>query len=150
MISNTALQICGYIQVLLFFLRFYLFIHDRQRERGRQRHRQREKQAPRQKPDARPHPRTPGLRPGPKAGAKPLSHPGIPRTCLPMRLQAPCWVRWTEKGFSWGSRVCEVYVCDDTCRTASPGSSIPEVTVTRCSFSLSLSYHISTQGQGLQ
>ena len=25
-------------------------------------------------------PRTPGSRPGPKAGAKPLSHPGIPKS----------------------------------------------------------------------
>ena len=42
-----------------FFLRFYLFIHDRERERERerQRHRQREKQAPCRKADA-------GLDPG--------------------------------------------------------------------------------------
>ena len=42
----------------------------------------REKQAPHQEPDAGLDPGTPGSRPGPKAGAKPLSHPGIPFTCL--------------------------------------------------------------------
>ena len=47
--------ICGF----LFFLRFYLFIHERHRER--QRHRQREKQAPRRDPDAGPDLRTLGL-----------------------------------------------------------------------------------------
>ena len=31
-------------------------------------------------PDVGLDPRTPGLRCGPKADAKPLSHPGIPRT----------------------------------------------------------------------
>ena len=64
----------------LFFLRFYLFIHDRHRERERQRQRQREKQAPRQEHDAGLDPGTPGPRPRPKAGAEPLSHPGIPRS----------------------------------------------------------------------
>ena len=42
----------------LFFLRFYLFIHERHRER--QRHRQREKQAPHGEPNAGLNPRTPG------------------------------------------------------------------------------------------
>ena len=39
--------------IFVFFLRFYLFIHDRytERERERQRHRLREKQAPRREPD---------------------------------------------------------------------------------------------------
>ena len=41
-----------------FFLRFYLFIHERNREK--QRHRQREKQAPCGKPDARLNPKTLG------------------------------------------------------------------------------------------
>ena len=31
-------------------------------------------------PDVGFNPRSPGLRPGPKAGAKPLRHPGIPKT----------------------------------------------------------------------
>ena len=62
------------------FLRFYLFIHERQteRERERQRHRQREKQAPRREPDVGLDPGTPGSCPGLKASAKLLSHPGIP------------------------------------------------------------------------
>ena len=64
----------------LFFLRLYLFIHERhrERERQRQRHRQREKQAPCREPDVGLDPRTPGPCPGPKAGTKSLSHPGIP------------------------------------------------------------------------
>ena len=67
-----------------FFLRFYLFIHERdwrerrERERERQRHRQREKQAPCSEPDVGLDPRSPGSRPGLKAGSKSLSHPGIP------------------------------------------------------------------------
>ena len=45
---------------LFFFLRFYLFIHERHRE-----------------PDAGLNPRTPGSRPELKADAQPRSHPGI-------------------------------------------------------------------------
>ena len=58
-----------FIQGLFFFLRFYLFIHERQR------HRQREKQAP---CDMGLDPGTPGTCPGPQAGAQQLSHPGVP------------------------------------------------------------------------
>ena len=50
--------------MLYFFLRFYLFIHERQtereRERERQRHKQREKKAPSREPDVGLNPRTPG------------------------------------------------------------------------------------------
>ena len=52
--------------LVLFFLRFYLFIHEkhthteRERERERQRHRQREKQAPCREPDVELDPGTPG------------------------------------------------------------------------------------------
>ena len=57
----------------LFFLRFYILIHERHGER--QRHREREKQFPHGEPDV-------GLIlggcPEPKADAQPLSHPGIP------------------------------------------------------------------------
>ena len=42
----------------LFFLRFYLFIHERHKDR--QRHRQWEKQAPCREPDGGLDPRTPG------------------------------------------------------------------------------------------
>ena len=63
-----------------FFLRFYLFIHERHRQR--QRHRQREKQVPFGEPDAGLDPRTPGSRPEPKADAQPLSYPGAPGTSL--------------------------------------------------------------------
>ena len=56
---------------LTFFLRFYLFIRDREgereRERERQRHRQREKQAPGREPDAGLDPGSPGSGPGLKA-----------------------------------------------------------------------------------
>ena len=41
---------------------------------------EREKQAPRREPDVGLHPGTPGSLPGPKARAKPLSHPGIPKS----------------------------------------------------------------------
>ena len=43
----------------LFFLRFYLFIHER--------HRQREKEAPGRESDTGLDPRSPGSHPGPKA-----------------------------------------------------------------------------------
>ena len=35
-------------------------------------------------PDVEFDPGSPGSRPGPKAGAKPLRHPGIPLTTIPM------------------------------------------------------------------
>ena len=43
---------------VFFFLRFYLFIHERYREK--QRHRQREKEVPCGEPDVGLNPRTPG------------------------------------------------------------------------------------------
>ena len=52
---------------LFFFLRFYLFIHERQRDRARQRHREREKQAPCREPYMGLNPRSPGSCPGPNA-----------------------------------------------------------------------------------
>ena len=64
----------------LFFLRFYLFIHERHTER--QKHRQREKQAPCRKPDVGLDPGTPGSCPEPKADVQPLSHPGVPMHSL--------------------------------------------------------------------
>ena len=56
-------------KAILFFLRFYLFIHEREREteRERQRPRQREKQAPCREPDVRLDPGSPGSQPGLKA-----------------------------------------------------------------------------------
>ena len=63
---------------VFFFLRFYLFIHERLK-RHRQRHRQREKQAPFREPDVGLDPRTPGSHPEPKTDAQPLSYPGTPR-----------------------------------------------------------------------
>ena len=94
---------------LIYFLRFYLFIHDRQRERERerQRHRQREKQAPCQEPDVGLDPGTPGSRPGPKAGAKPLSHPGPPPPPPPSSFKNTShWgacVAQSVKTFAFGS-----------------------------------------------
>ena len=58
---------------LFFFLRFYLFIHERHTERERQRHRQREKQALCRGLN----PRTLGSRPEPRADAQPLRDPGV-------------------------------------------------------------------------
>ena len=65
-----------------FFLRFYLFIHERHREKERQRCRQREKQDPHREPDVGLDPGTPGSCPGPKASTQPLSHPGVPMSGL--------------------------------------------------------------------
>ena len=48
----------------IFFLRFYLFIHEKDRERERQRHRQRKKQASCREPDVGLDPGSPGSRPG--------------------------------------------------------------------------------------
>ena len=53
-----------------FFLRFYLFIHERQKER----------QAPGRKPDVELDRGTPGSHPESKADAQPLNHQGIPRS----------------------------------------------------------------------
>ena len=75
-------------QILFFFLRFYLFIHERHRERWR--HRQREKQAPYGEPDVGLNPRTPGSWPEPKADAQPLSHLGVPD--LIILLQTLQWL----------------------------------------------------------
>ena len=52
-----------------FFLRFYLFTHERHTQRERQRHRQREEQAPCREPDVGLDPRTPGSHPELKADA---------------------------------------------------------------------------------
>ena len=64
--------------ILFFFLRFYLFVHERHRETERQRHRQREKQAPCGEPDVGLDPETPGSCPEPKTDVPLLSHPGVP------------------------------------------------------------------------
>ena len=63
----------------VFFLIFYLFIHDRHRKRGREAETQAEGEAgsmPGLDPGAS------GSCPGPKGGVKPLSHPGIPKAGL--------------------------------------------------------------------
>ena len=69
---------CWMRNFFFFFLRFYLFIHERHTHTERQRHTQREKQAPCRELDVGLGPGAPGSHPGPKAGAKPLSHPGFP------------------------------------------------------------------------
>ena len=57
-----------------------LFIHEKH-EREREAETQAEREAgSMQGPDVGLDPGTPGSLPGPKAGAKPLSHPGIPKT----------------------------------------------------------------------
>ena len=60
---------------MIFFLRFYVFIHERHREKGRQR--QRENQAPCREPDVGLNPGTLGSRSEPKADTQPLSHLGV-------------------------------------------------------------------------
>ena len=80
----TVLSCCSSSRVgHLFFLRFYLFIHDghRETERGRDTSTGRSRE-----PDTGLDPRTPGSYPGPKAAAKLLSHPGIPRKFILIRL----------------------------------------------------------------
>ena len=62
--------------MLRFFLRFYLFIHERHREREAET--QREKQAPCRDPNMGLDPGTPGSHPEPKVDTQPLSHPGVP------------------------------------------------------------------------
>ena len=63
--------------VSFFFLRFYLFIHVKQRDWQKEGQRE-EKQAPCKEPDVGPNPRNLGSGPEPKADAEPLSHPDIP------------------------------------------------------------------------
>ena len=66
-----------------FFLIFFLFfIYGSHTEREREAETQAEGEAGsmHREPDVGFDPGFPGSRPGPKAGAKPLRHPGIPRT----------------------------------------------------------------------
>ena len=51
----------------IFFLRFYVFIHEKHTHTEKHRHRQREKQAPCREPDVGLDPGSPGSRPGLKA-----------------------------------------------------------------------------------
>ena len=64
-----------------FFFKF-LFIYDSHREIEREAETQAEGEAGsmHREPDVGFDPGSPGSRPGPKAGAKPLRHPGIPKT----------------------------------------------------------------------
>ena len=78
------------VKAYIYFLRFYLFIHERYRERQIQR--QREKQAPSRKPDAGLDSRILGSCPEPKADAQPLSHPGIPVKAFLNRENT--WANW--------------------------------------------------------
>ena len=64
--GSTVLN-CDFTKGKYFFLRFYLFIHERHTHRERQRHRQKEKQAPRREPDVGLDPGSPGSGPGLKA-----------------------------------------------------------------------------------
>ena len=88
---------------ILFFKRFYLFIHGRHRER--QRCRQREKQVPCRETNAGLDPRTPGSRPKLKADAQPLSHSGIPRSlfkpapCMRPNFRKPALGSWAHARF---------------------------------------------------
>ena len=57
----------------------YLFI-ETQREREAETQAEGEAGSMHREPNVGFDPRSPGLRPGPKAGAKPLRHPGIPKS----------------------------------------------------------------------
>ena len=95
----------------LFFKRFYLFIHERQR------HRQSEKQAPCREPNVGLDSVTPGSRPGRKAGAQPLSHPSLPEvpnlsglwdpTPSQSSRRHPVAARETAGGKSWTGKARE-------------------------------------------
>ena len=81
--------ICAFkpdISFCLFFLRFYLFIHERHRERERQRHRQREKQAPCREPEVGLHPRSPGQDPGLKVALNQWASQGSPKPDIRIEL----------------------------------------------------------------
>ena len=69
-------------QLWFFFLRFYLFIHERQRDRERQRHRQREKQTLCREPDVGLNPGSPGSCPRPKAALNHWATQGCPAILL--------------------------------------------------------------------
>ena len=66
--------------VYFFNVFIYLFMRDTHREREAETQAEGEAGSMHQEPDVGFDPRSPGSRPGPKAGAKPLRHPGIPRT----------------------------------------------------------------------
>ena len=68
-----------------FFLRFYLFIHERHRERERQRH----KQAPCREPGLGLNSRSPG------------SHPGLKAALNHWATQAACFLILNSKCLSW-------------------------------------------------
>ena len=55
---------CYITFLFIYFLRFYLFTHERYTQRERQRHRQKEKQAPCREPNSGLNPMSPGSRPG--------------------------------------------------------------------------------------
>ena len=69
--------------LLIFFLRFYLFIHEKETERQkhRQREKQREKQAPCRESDTGLDPGSPGSHPGLKAALN-AEPPGLPTPIL--------------------------------------------------------------------
>ena len=66
--------------ISFFFLRFYLFIHERHMERETEAETLAEGEAGSMhwEPDVGIDPGSPGSHPGPKAGTKLLHHPGIP------------------------------------------------------------------------
>lgn len=65
-----------------FFFFKFLFIYDSHTHREREREAEGEAVSMHPEPDVGFDPRSPGSSPGPKAGAKPLRHPGIPRTSI--------------------------------------------------------------------
>ena len=91
----SVLYVVSYVHLLpfYFFYFIFLFIYDSHTEREREREREAETQAEGEagsmhgESDVGFDPGSPGSRPGPKAGAKPLCHPGIPKTALPEHHQ---------------------------------------------------------------
>ena len=69
-ILNFSWNLPNFLNVYFFFLRFFLFIHERHREKERSRDRQREKQAPCREPNVGLDSGSPGSGPGLKAVLK--------------------------------------------------------------------------------
>ena len=90
-----------------FFLRFYLFTHERHRER--QRHRHREKQAPCGESDVGLDSRTPESWCERKAAAQPLSHPGAPYQGDFSNLKSISGSPWSSVLNAPQSLVCEAF-----------------------------------------
>ena len=90
----------------MFFLRFYLFIHERHRKRKAET--QAEGEACRE-PDVGLDPGSPGSRPGLKAALEPLSHPGVPIPYFSKKISSLLVLRKHSKSVHRFKIICKVY-----------------------------------------